>query len=325
MTWIVIFFLVCLLISLLLFTPYPFVWLLRSHKEEPREKGRADQASIEQGLTIKKGLPYTSKYPKATFDLYYDKEAPLNRVLVWVHGGSFISGSSIGTKNFGPMMAKQGTIFCAINYTLAPRHHFPIQLLQIDEFLTGLATYLQQEGLAMPPHLYLGGDSAGANLAASYVTMRTTDGLASASRVTLHAQQNIDGVLLYCGPYDFCEDFHTPQLKAFRRMFSYLGWAYLGKRSWQKHQEKTLASPYHQVSEKFCATYLCDGKKYSFLWQGKKLEEKLTALQVPVVSRFYEEMPHEFQFDYVKYPKEAMQVFDDSIAFMETIERKSVC
>lgn len=312
------------LLWFLLYTPYPFILFLRSKKEEPREKGRADQKQIEQGLIIRKGITYPSKYPLATYDLYYEQGKQPQRVLVWIHGGSFISGSSIGTKNYGPMMAKEGTLFCAINYTLAPRHHFPAQILQIDEFLHHLPDIVSKEGLQMPAALYLGGDSAGANLAAAYACMATTKDLATKCKIRLQAKQTISGLLLYCGPYDFTEQLDQPEFKAFRTMFKYVGWAYLGRKHWQKYEEKTLASPYLQVSESFPATYLCDGKKYSFLWQGKKLKEKLSGLQVFVKSRFYEEMPHEFQFDYVKYPKEAMQVFEDSCAFMKDVERKLV-
>lgn len=324
MIWGIIGILIIAILWFLFWTPYPFILLLRRKEEEPREKGRPDQKEIEQGLIIRKGIAYPSKYPLATYDLYYEQGTQPKRVLVWVHGGSFISGSSIGTKNYGPMMAKEGTLFCAINYTFAPRHHFPAQILQIDEVLQYLPDIIFKEGLEMPNALYLGGDSAGANLAAAYACMATTKDLASKCSIELQAKQKISGMLLYCGPYDFSEQLDKPEFKAFRLMFKYIGWAYLGKKHWQKHEEKLLASPYLQVSEGFPATYICDGKKFSFLWQGKKLEEKLRSLNVPVSSRFYEEMPHEFQFDYVKYPQEAMQVFEDSCAFMKQTERNLV-
>ena len=314
MIWLCIGALIIAILWFVCMTPWPFVLLLRHKKEEPREKGRSDQKQIEEHLTIKKGLPYPSSYPSATYDVYYDPKTPAKRILVWVHGGAFIAGDSRGTKNFGPMMAKQGTIFYAINYALAPAHHFPDQILQIDEFLKALPQLLSKEGLPMPSHLYLGGDSAGANMVAEYTCMKYDALLCEKSHVQLQ--------LLYCGPYDFAEDLTNPKLKDFVKMFHYLGWAYLGKKSWAKHEEKYLASPYHQVNQKFPATYLCDGRKYSFLWQGKKLAEKLSDMQVYVKSDFYEDMPHEFQFDYVKYPKEAMEVFENSCAFMEDIERK---
>ena len=309
----------------LFFTPYPFVWLLRSKKEEPRDKGRADLGDIEEGMIIRKGLRYGSSYPNATYDLYYKPNRVAKRVVIWVHGGSFISGSSIGTRNFGPLLVEKDTIFCAINYALAPRHHFPVQLIQIDEFLNALPGLLDMEKLKMPTAVYLGGDSAGANLAATYTCMKTNQTLAKESGIEIQAASKIQGLLLYCGPYDFCEHLSNPKLKKFRTMFKYLGWAYLGRKHWQKRKEKYLASPYHQITEAYPPTYLCDGNKYSFLWQGKKLAEKLKEKHIPVKTRFYEELPHEFQFEYIKYPKEAMQVLEDTITFMEDMERKLLC
>lgn len=306
----------------LLFTPYPFVILLRRQKDEIREKGPAGIEQLRNSLTIQKDVMYPSKYPKATYDLYVDETQEVKRLLIWVHGGSFIGGTSAGAKNFACLHASQGTCVCAINYALAPEYTFPKQTLQLDEFLC----YAYQEVIPKFIHhdipCYIGGDSAGANIVAMYACFRSNDVLAKQLQIHTQSKKMIQGLLLCCGPYDFCEDLSKPEWNEFRKFFKYLGWSYLGKRKWWNTELPKLASPMHHITSAYPPSYICDGKKYSFLWQGIKFSNILKENQVVVQTRFYEEMPHEFQFDYQKYPIEATQVFQDSIDFIKDIEQK---
>lgn len=299
----------------LFWTPYPFVMLLRSKKEAHREKGPEHIKEIRERIIIKTKEHYPSKYPNHTFD-FYANDKPKS-ILVWVHGGSFISGTSEGAKNFAAMLADQGIIVCAINYAYAPRYAFPTQIHQLDEFLCYLPTLLKQHGYPEELPVFVGGDSAGANIAAAFTCMSVNLSLQQQAHVQLQSPQHIHGALLFCGPYDFSEDFHKSEFAKFAKFFHYIGWSYLGHKNWQKRKEKEWASPYLQINQDFPPLYVCDGKKFSFLWQGKALIDKAASLGIETSSRFYEDMEHEFQFDYQKHPEEAMQVFQDSLAFIK--------
>lgn len=304
---------------LLLATPYPFVWLLRSKKEEPREKGPEDIAAIKQRTLSEKGLRYPSRYPKATYDCY-EPTKEIRHVLVWLHGGSFIAGSSDGLRNVGPMLADQGILVYAINYAHAPEYAFPTQLIQLDEFLTYLAKDLLVKKKLNVDAVLLGGDSAGANMVSSYATMWANESLAREANLTLHSPFSIKGLLLFCGPYDLSEDMGQASFQKFQKYFNYIGWSYLGKKNWYERKEKLLASPLQQLNEHFPPAYICDGKHFSFLWQGKRLVQELKQRNIFVMSRFYEDMNHEFQFDFVKNKEEAGQVFQDTLAFLKTFD-----
>lgn len=320
--WIIFITILLLIVYILILTPYPFVWLLRSKKEEQVEKGPKNINEIKTGLIIKTNLPYPSQSPQSTFDFYYDPLTPLRHVIVWVHGGSFISGTSAGMKNFGPMLAKQGYAVCAMNYAYAPRYSFPVQIRQLDEMLCYAKTFMLENYQIDLEGAFLGGDSAGANIAASYATMYADDKLASESQVKLNNALPIQGLLLFCGPYDFTEDIQKEEFKQLKTFLKYIGWSYLGHKSWMKRHEKIYASPLININDHFPPAYICDGKKFSFMWQGKKLVKALKEKGIDVDSRFYEELPHEFQFDYVKYPEESMQVYKDSIAFLDRVLKK---
>lgn len=322
--WIILLIIVCIIMYILILTPYPFVWLLRSKKEEITEKGPHNIKEIKEGLIIKTNLPYPSAYPQSTFDFYYDPLTPVKQVIVWVHGGSFIAGSSIGLRNFGPMMAKHGYAVFAMNYAYAPRYSFPVQIRQVDEMLCYAKKYLAKEYLIDVDGAFLGGDSAGANIVASYATMHVNDSLAKEANVELHNSLPIQGLLLFCGPYDFTEDLTKEEFKQLKTFLKYIGWSYLGHKSWMKRNEKVFASPLLHINQDFPPTYICDGRKFSFMWQAKKMVETLKQHHVDVESRFFEHMPHEFQFDYVKNNEESMLVFNDSVAFLDKINKKEV-
>lgn len=293
------------------FTPYPFVWLLRSKKEEPRDKSPENIEEIKEDLILQKNQKYQSKYPNATYDLYMPKMSSKHLIL-WVHGGAFISGTSEGMKNYGPMLAGNGYVVVAMNYAYAPEHSFPTQIKQVDEMLVFIKNkYPNIEDVV------LGGDSAGANIVASYASFYRND--ECPIKIELKNVLDIRGLLLYCGPYDFMEDYQKEEFKKFKTFMKYIGWSYLGHKNWEKRNEKLYASPLHNIHKNYPPAYLCDGKKYSFMWQGKKLEAELKRNNIYVRSRFYEEMPHEFQFEYRKFKEEANQVYIDSIQFLKTI------
>lgn len=314
---------IVILIAVYIFvwTPYPFVWMLRSKKEASREKGPENIKEIKERITIQKGLSYPSKYPKATYDLYLPKKE-VKHVVVWVHGGSFIAGTSEGFRNFGPMLADHGVLSCAINYALAPEHAFPTQLFQLDEFLSYLANEILISHHLSFDRIILGGDSAGANLVSSYATMMKKEGLAQNIQLSIHHPFDIEGLLLFCGPYDFCEDMNNEKLKDFKKFFNYIGWSYLGKKSWYQRKEKIIASPLQQISDQFPPAYIVDGKQFSFMWQGKKLVEELKRHHVYVKERFYDHMGHGFEFDFVKNKEEARQVFEDTLEFLQALEHR---
>lgn len=317
--WIVIFIIFIAVIGyVLLWTPYPFVWLLRHQKEDHHNKAPDTIDEIRKDVIIQKSFVYPSNYPNNTYDLYVPKEKQATHVLIWIHGGAFIAGTSEGTRNYAIQLAHQGIIVVAMNYAYAPRYPFPVQIKQVDELLVHLENMRK-----LPSNIpyVIGGDSAGANIAANFTNLLIQEALRKETQIELHCTKRIQGQLLFCGPYDFCEDVHQEQFQSFRKFFNYIGWSYLGSKHWETSLKRKLASPLHFLSEHHPAMYIVDGKKYSFLWQGKKLAEKGKQLGISVKSDFFEECPHEFQFDYQKYPTQANTVLRHSLAFLSTIKQ----
>lgn len=92
-------------------------------------------------------------------------------LIAWAHGGGFALGSIEELDNFSRLLAaKTGCAVASIEYRLAPEHRFPVAVEDVEAAVLWIAERLGDlAGGAVP--LWLGGDSAGGNLA-TVVTRR---------------------------------------------------------------------------------------------------------------------------------------------------------
>lgn len=92
-------------------------------------------------------------------------------VMLWAHGGGFTLGSNDEIDNFARALAARSR--CAVvgvEYRLAPEHRFPTAVEDMEAACLWLVENREALGLAEVP-VWLGGDSAGGNLA-TVVTRR---------------------------------------------------------------------------------------------------------------------------------------------------------
>ena len=97
------------------------------------------------------------------------QDADTNRVIMFLHGGGYVSGSIASHRHMISEAARQaGTSSFAVDYRLAPEHPFPAAL---DDALAAYR-YLLGAGFA-PGNIVLAGESAGGGLAvATAVSLR---------------------------------------------------------------------------------------------------------------------------------------------------------
>lgn len=92
-------------------------------------------------------------------------------VILWAHGGGFTLGSNDELDNFArALAARTGCAVASVEYRLAPEHRFPLAVEDVEAACLWLVENREPIGLAGAP-VWLGGDSAGGNLA-TVVTRR---------------------------------------------------------------------------------------------------------------------------------------------------------
>lgn len=123
---------------------------------------------------------YPSKYKKNNYDIYYPKKSEQAvPVVIWVHGGGYVSGDKIGVQEFATKLSADAQVaVVAMNYEPAPSSQYPNQVIQVNELVQQLKKD-KRNSLDLSTIIF-GGDSAGAQIALQYVTIQTNKSYAKA-------------------------------------------------------------------------------------------------------------------------------------------------
>lgn len=273
-------------------------------------------------VEVLKDIPYDSTYDDNIFDLYYpnNQEGPLP-VLLWVHGGGYVSGNKEGIAEFATYIAAENDIaVVAMNYEKAPQLQYPGQVKQVEEMVQFLRANLDTYPMIDFSTVLFGGDSAGAQIAAQYVAIQTN--LAYAEEMDMKqavGKDSIRGFISFSGPVDIQQMTTVQSDDRFMKFFvNTVARALIGTRDWKDSMEIKQASVKEYLTEDFPPTYITDGNAFSFQEQGIAFEEKLQSLNIPVRSLFFndveKEIVHEYQFNYeLDEAKESLQQTIDFI------------
>ena len=164
-------------------SPVPSIMLFRNAFKEGHtvEPPRFDE--VRRTVQVTRDQEYPSSYRRHTFDLYRPRRIPAHAalpVIVWVHGGGFIAGDKSGLSTYATLMAARGYAVIAMNYDYAPTGTYPTPVVQLGQMVSHVAAIAQRERLD-PDRIVVGGDSAGAQIAAQFAAVQTTPGYAESS------------------------------------------------------------------------------------------------------------------------------------------------
>ncbi len=229
-----------------------------------------------------------------------DAAGPLPLVL-WVHGGGWVSGSKDGLTSYLKLIASHGYVVAGPGYSLAPEHQYPTpprQMMQALEYLQVNADRYQID----PDRIAIGGDSAGAQIAAQLGAIVTTPGYAAAVGVppVITAAQ-LRGLVLACGRYDLglAEQVCTG---ADRRYMKTIMWAYSGTRHYLRDPFFATFSVANHVTPAFPPAFITVGNGDPLRPLSELLADKLCAQGIEPETLFFPTahlplLGHEYQFD----------------------------
>jgi acetyl esterase/lipase len=325
----ILIFVAILAISIIAFfklSPYPSVWIIRYafNKDaiQTNEKlARLVPANIHSVLDIQ----YDKEDNDAYLDAYYPSDSIEKKdklpLIVWTHGGGLISGSKTQLSNYCKILASKGYSVVSIDYTVAPKGKYPSPIRQLNKalaFISANSTLLKADTSI----IVLGGDSGGSMIAATTASVITNPSYAEMIKVqpglTPH---QLRGLILYCGIYD------VNNLKSEGKFDSFLKtvlWAYFGKKDITRDDYAKTASVVDHVTGTYPPTFISAGDNDPLLPQSEILSNKLTQLNVPTFTLFFNKdslkLGHEYQFTMNEWGKLAL---NSSLDFLNTIKNKT--
>jgi acetyl esterase/lipase len=243
----------------------------------------------------------------AFLDVYFpesikdtDKKLPL---LIWTHGGAWISGGRIDHAAYFRLLAAEGFTVISSGYSLGPERTYPTAIHQLND-MYGYIERNAQRFHADTGKVAFAGDSAGAQLSSQMAAIITNPEYASLVGVSpnLSASQ-LKSVVLNCGIYKMDQLIHPdpslPKIVGWGDDISV--WAYTGSRD-APDTLRQMSAHYH-VTKDFPETYISGGNADPLTnAQSRPFADKLQSLGVNVTRLFYPDahqpsLPHEYQFN----------------------------
>ena len=210
----------------------------------------------------------------ATADVLVPMGPGPHPVLVYFHGGAWVAGSPQSHRKLTARFAQAGYLVVSVDYRLAPEHPFPAGLHDCIAAVRWTARHAERFG-GDPARLAIGGDSAGANLAAATaISLRRAIG-----------SPKISAMLLIYGVFDM-SDLGSPSANRFLHD-AYLPGSLAGLLA------DPRVSPIH-AAHKLPPSYVVIGSQDALLAQSQALRDELAAAGTPHVYLEESGMPHGF-------------------------------
>ena len=135
-------------------------------------------------------------------DVYRPKEASSEKlpVIISIHGGGWVYGDKERYQYYCMSLAQRG--FAVVNYTyrLAPEARYPANLEDTNLVAAWVIDHAAQYGLDIA-HIFAVGDSAGANILATYAAICTNPDYASLYEFQVPDGFSFSAIALNCGAY----------------------------------------------------------------------------------------------------------------------------
>lgn len=282
-------------------SPWPGVLLIRATFGQGAEAANdALGARVPQGIIERTGLAYGTD-PDERLDLYLPPGAPPPQgwpVLVWVHGGAFVSGDRGDVANYLKILAARGYATIAPGYTLAPSARHPRPTEQMLEALYWLEAAAADHALD-PARITLAGDSAGAHVALqTAIAIHDPDYAATLGLRPRTDPGRLRAVALFCGVYDL----HGMDMDGgFGGFLRTVLWAYLGTRDASQAHDAALFSLFANLPPDLPPLFITGGNADPLLPQSTALADEARARGIPTDMLFFPAdhappLAHEFQF-----------------------------
>jgi acetyl esterase/lipase len=122
--------------------------------------------SVSQAQDVKRDVPYaTPAADRQILDIYAPQDAKNLPVVFWIHGGGWQTGDKSSVQEKPRAFTEKGFVFVSTNYRLWPNVEMGTIIRDVAKSLGWVHKNIAQHG-GDPKRIFVGGHSAGAQLAA---------------------------------------------------------------------------------------------------------------------------------------------------------------
>ena len=240
-----------------------------------------------------------------TTDIHIPKGEGPFPILVYFHGGGWISGSPQTHRKICHRFAEAGFLVFNVDYALAPENPFPQGFDECCESVRWVVANAEKYN-GDSNRLSVGGDSAGGNLTAACAASLADD-----------SEVDIKKILLIYGVFDFLSMGETSDVLVDTDadlMTEMMIGSYLGLERDEAVLSDPRVSPIH-VSDKLPPAHILCGTLDGLMAGSKILAEKLNSQGIENEEFYYENMPHGF-LHFEDFFPESRQAIDRMVAFL---------
>ncbi|MFI5778017.1 alpha/beta hydrolase [Nocardia sp. NPDC051570] len=251
--------------------------------------------------------------PAASVDIHRPKGSATDRrpIVLWIHGGGFIAGNSRTVGPYATMLAAQGFVVASLEYSLAPSERYPVPVRQANAALRYLRDHAAEFG-GDPSRIFIGGDSAGAQIASQTAAVETNPALAHIMSLTAAVgPRALRGTILCCGPYDMT----SVATSGFFALNTFMA-AYVGQRHWLDYPQLDQLSTVKHVTADYPPTLITVGDRDQFASQSHELVSALDRRSVPTTPVFYENAGLDHEYQYRFHLPQATAFFRTTVDFL---------
>jgi acetyl esterase len=215
--------------------------------------------------------------------------------IIYMHGGSWVLWTAAHLRKMTMSMAAQGYVVVNLDYGLAPEHRYP---WAVEDTIFAARWTAQNIGKynGIGENLILGGDSAGANLAAAaIIALKSKPGTFAVEDPLASVPVTVGGALLLYGIFDFPLLFSDPGRNAGSGTIE-TTWnlAYLGPNFLSVHRNPMVSPIFWSDMSEFPPTYVNCGTRDALLPQSLKMTRVLADADVPTTLSVVPEADHAF-------------------------------
>lgn len=273
-------------------------------------------------VTAKLHLAHTPADPQGRLDLFLPPGDPPPGgwpVVVWVHGGAWVSGDKGDVADWLRILAAEGFATVGPAYTLAPSAKHPVPARQVNDALAWVVREGAGRGLD-PSRIVLAGDSAGAQIAAQVGIAQVDADYAGRLGITPALPSGaLRGLVLFCGGYD-------PALVKGEGVFGWfldtVFWAYFGQKDWRNSPMLADFAIPPNLPAGMPPLFISAGNADPLLAQSRALAAAADAKGITVDALWFPDdhtppLGHEYQFDLAS--EAGKEAFGRMLAFVKGV------